>query len=195
MNPTSEKLAVMRMPRGSEEARQTEFIDTCSRCKTNWGCCLGTRPPISDERRRIIEGYLKNRGIEIEEPFVEEDYIFPREQASGYCVFRDGETGKCVVHAVKPETCVSGPVTFDINLDTGKVEWFLKMCRICDLAGVVAEDRQLLQKHVASAKKESTRLIKQLSGAALRAVLGKDEPETFKIGEDDADADVLEKLR
>lgn len=183
------------MPRQNKEKRQANFVDTCSKCKTHWGCCLGTRPPISSERRQIVEAYLKEHGILIEDAFVEEDYVFPREQASGYCVFRDGTTGKCVVHAVKPETCVSGPVTFDINRWTGRIEWFLKMEGICDLAGVVAKDRTLLERHLDSAKREITRLVKQLDGKALRAVLAKDEPETFKIGEDDVDGEMLDKLR
>jgi Fe-S-cluster containining protein len=195
MNPTSEKLRVFRVSRRNREARQGEFIDTCSRCKTKWACCLGTRPPITDERKRTIEAYLREYAIEIDMPFAEEDYVFPREQASGYCVFRNGKTGKCVVHAVKPETCVSGPVTFDINVRSGKIEWFLKMDRICDLAGVVAQDRELLEMHLVSAKRETGRLVKQLGGEALKAILKKDEPETFKIDEDDAAGDVLDKLR
>jgi len=186
---------LIHVPRTSEETRQDNFIDTCSRCKTNWGCCLGTRPPITSERRRIIETYLKGQGIKIDNPFAKEDYVFPREQASGYCVFRNDKTGKCAVHAVKPETCVSGPVTFDINARTGKIEWFLKMGKICDLAGVVAKDERLLQRHLASAKKETTRLVKQLSSEALKAILKKDEPETFKVGEDDAGSGMLGKLR
>jgi Fe-S-cluster containining protein len=183
------------MKRGCGEERQSNFIDTCGLCKTNWSCCLGTRPPISRERRRIIEAFLKDHGTSIEEPFAEEGYVFPREQASGYCVFRDGQTRRCVVHAVKPETCVSGPITFDINRRTGKIEWFLKMERICDLAGVVAKDKTLLDRHLGSAKREITRLVKQLSGPELRVILAKDEPETFKIGEDYVDGDVLGKLR
>jgi len=195
MNHTSERLTVILVPRRSEEARQANFIDTCSRCKTNWGCCLGTRPPITSERRRIIETYLEERSIRIDRPFAEEEYIFPREQASGYCVFRNDKTGKCIIHAVKPETCVSGPVTFDINVCTGKIEWFLKMNKICNLAHVVAKDEELLRKHLAAAKKEIARLVKQLDGEALKAILKKDEPETFKISEDDADSNVLDRLR
>ncbi len=183
------------MPRKGEETRQDNFIATCSRCKTNWGCCLGTRPPITGERRKIIETYLKEQGIRIDSPFAEEDYIFPREQTSGYCVFRNDKTGECIVHTVKPETCVSGPVTFDINMCTGKIEWFLKMNKICDLADVVAKAEEPLQKHLAVAKREITHLVKQLDSEALKAVLKKDEPETFKIGEDDADSDVWDKLR
>ena len=195
MSLISENERGLGMNGGCGEERQNNFIDVCGTCKTNWGCCLGTRPPISRERRRIIEAYLKDHGIPIEEPFAEEGYAFPREQASGYCVFRDGRTGRCVVHAVKPETCVSGPITFDINRRTGKIEWFLKMERICDLAGVVAKDKTLLDRHLGSAKKEITRLVKQLGGEELKVILAKDEPETFKIDEDDLDDDVLDKLR
>lgn len=183
------------MHRGHDKKRQSNFINTCLMCKTEWSCCLGTRPPISHQRRKIIETFLKDHGIPTCDAFVEDGYVFPKEQASGYCVFRDDQTAKCVVHAVKPETCVSGPVTFDINRRTGKIEWFLKMEGICDLARVLAEDDTLLKKHLDSAKKEISRLVKQLGGSELNAILLKDEPETIKIGEDGAPVAVLNKLR
>jgi len=85
---------------------------------------------------------------------------------------------------VKPETCVAGPITFDINKETEKIEWFIKMEKICPLAGLVFEDKDLLKSHVRSAKREIKRLIKELDSDALTAILKKDEPETFKIDQD-----------
>jgi len=182
------------MPSRHKNGRQSDFFDTCSRCKTNYSCCHDTTPPVTGERRRIIEAYLKKQNIDVEEPFAETEYVFPRLDTDEYCVFHDKKTRKCIVHPVKPETCVAGPITFDINVRTGKIEWFLKMDKICQLAGVVDKDRDVLQKHLESAKKETTRLVKELKGGALKAILKKDEPETFKIGEDDADKNVLDKL-
>ena len=104
--------------------------------------------------------------------------------SDGYCVFHDKKTKKCVIHPVKPETCVAGPITFDMNVKTGKIEWFVKMERICQLAGVVYHDNELLRKHLESAKKEIMRLVTQLTVEELKVVLKKDEPETFKIGEE-----------
>jgi hypothetical protein len=100
-----------------------------------------------------------------------------------------------MIHPVKPETCVAGPITFDVNFRTGKVEWFIKMDRICQLSGMVCRDEQLVQKHLENAKREVLRLIAQLSAKELKAILKKDEPETFKIDEDDLEEQVLRKLR
>jgi len=98
------------------------------------------------------------------------------------------------VHSVKPETCVAGPVTFYINLQTGKIEWFLKSERICSLAGVLYKDKEALERHLSLAKKELQRLVRELDAEALCAILKIEEPETFKIGEDSLNPEVLGKL-
>ena len=95
---------------------------------------------------------------------------------------------------MKPETCVAGPITFDVNAETGRIEWFIKMDRICPLAGAVYQNKQLLQKHLASAKREVLQLLAQLTAEELKAVLKKDEPETFKIEEDALEKELLRKL-
>jgi Fe-S-cluster containining protein len=122
------------------------------------------------------------------------DYVFPRLATDGYCVFHDKKTKKCLIHPVKPETCVAGPITFEIRAQTSKIEWFIKTYKICPLAGRVYKDKTLLQKHVESAKKEIFRLVDELDSEALRAILKRDEPETFKIGEDDVGSNLLDKL-
>ena len=195
MNHTSKKLVMISMPFENKNKRQENFFDTCSHCKTGWSCCLGTRPPISADRRSIIEAFLKKNKIAVENAFVQEEYVFPREQPDGYCVFRNGKTGKCVIHSVKPETCVAGPVTFDINVRGGKIEWFLKFETLCPLAGVVGKNKAILKRHLASAKKEVLRLVDELDAGALKAILKKDEPETFKFDEDNVSKSVLDKLR
>lgn len=178
----------------TESKRQTDFFDTCSRCITVWSCCHETTPPVTDKRRKIIEAYLRANKIGVEKPFVEAEYVFPRLTADGYCVFYDKKTKKCLIHPVKPETCVAGPITFDIKTEASKIEWFIKMDKICSLAGRVYEDKALLQKHVNSAKKEISKLVNELDAEALRAILKKDEPETFKIGEDNLGKNALDKL-
>jgi hypothetical protein len=195
MSPISRFKATNMSERKGEE-RQGNFIDTCSRCRTNWSCCLGTRPPISRKRKEIIEAFLKKRRILTKDAFAtEEGYVFPKEQANGYCIFHDTKARKCIIHPVKPETCVAGPITFDINIWNGRIEWFLKMNKICELAGEVGKNKQVLQKHLTSAKKEVFALVKELDEEGLRAILEKDEPETFRIGEDDVGKDILDKLR
>jgi hypothetical protein len=174
--------------------RQSNFFDVCRECKTDYSCCNDTTPPVTAERRKIIEAYLKENGVSVANPFQRTEYVFPRLTADGYCVFHDRETKKCVVHSVKPETCVAGPITFDINAKTGKIEWFIKMDRICPLAGAVCLNKQLLQRHLASAKREVLRLVAQLTAEELKAILKKDEPETFKIEEDDFEKELLRKV-
>ena len=133
--------------------------------------------------------------MNVENAFAKGGHVFPRLVSDGYCIFHDRKTKKCLVHPVKPETCVAGPITFDINVKTGKIEWFVKMEKICPLAGRVYRDKRSLEKHVESAKKEISRLVKKIDAQDLEAILKKDEPETFKISENKISERVLNKLR
>jgi Fe-S-cluster containining protein len=178
----------------NERGRQNNFFGTCNKCRTAYSCCHDTTPPITRDRREIIERYLEEKRICIADPFVKTEYVFPKLNPDGYCIFQDHKTRKCVIHSVKPETCVTGPITFDINAKTGKIEWYMKMETLCHLAGVVYENKGLLKKHLASAKKEIRRLVEELDAEDLRAILKKQEPETFKIDEEAADKKVLNKL-
>lgn len=174
--------------------RQSNFFDICGRCTTAHACCNDTTPPVTLQRRKVIEAYLKQNGNLTVEPFEATEYVFPRLTPKGYCVFHDKQTKKCSVHGVKPETCVAGPITFDINAKTGKIEWFIKKETICSLAGKIYQDNQQLQKHLKLAKKELLRLVTQLTAEELKAILKKDEPETFKIGEDQLAEKLMRKL-
>ena len=180
----------------SEQAnkRQENFIDVCTGCKASYACCFGTRPPVTPSRRNKIEKYLEDHRFPEADCFVVEDYVFPREKDDGYCIFHDLKTRRCLVHAVKPETCVAGPITFDLKKQAGKIEWFLKKEQHCPLAGVVLRDKKLLAEHLVSAKREIVNLVDDLDSTALRAILKKDEPETFKIDEDDVGAEITDKL-
>ncbi|MEM2995333.1 MAG: YkgJ family cysteine cluster protein [Candidatus Bathyarchaeia archaeon] len=172
--------------------RQNNFFNVCGECKID--CCKNAKPPITDERKKIIENHLKNNEIFIENPFTKTAYTFPREDAEGYCIFYDKKTKKCQIHIVKPETCVAGPITFDINMQTRKIEWYLKMEKICPLAGILHKNGEMLKKHLESAKKEITRLVRELNPEALKAILKIEEPETFKIDEDTIEDTILNKL-
>jgi len=137
---------------------------------------------------------LKAQNVSIKNPFVQTAYTFPKEDGEGYCLFYDKKTKKCQVHSVKPETCVAGPVTFDINIKTQKIEWYLKMEKICQLAGKLYKNQSMLNKHLESAKKEIFQLVRELDSNALQAILKISEPETFKIDEDNIGKDILHKL-
>ena len=152
------------------------------------------RPPLTYKRRKIIKTYLRKHNISLEDPFVRTGYTFPREDKEGYCLFFDRNTKKCQIHEVKPETCAAGPITFDINARTQKIEWHLKKETICALARGLFEDKQRLSNHLVLAKGEILELVKDLEAEDLRAILKIEEPETFKIEEDLVEKDVLYKL-
>jgi len=174
--------------------RQANFFDFCRNCPTS--CCYGARPPITSKRKAIITDYLKATALPIENAFEEKNmYTFPRETEDNQCVFLDKNTKKCRIHTVKPETCVAGPITFDINLKTGDIEWFLKTEKICSLAGALYRNKVELQSHLESARRELLRLVHDLDAEALHAILKIEEPDTFKIGEEDLNPDVLAKLK
>ncbi|MEM1538610.1 MAG: YkgJ family cysteine cluster protein [Candidatus Nezhaarchaeales archaeon] len=174
------------------DVRQKDFFNVCGRCVIE--CCRNAKPPITSRREEAITTYLKKQGIGIEQPFIHGDYTFPREDADGYCVFYDKKSRRCLIHPVKPETCVAGPITFDVNSASRKIEWYIKMEKICPLAGVMLRDVELLKEHIKTAKGEILRLIRELKPEALRSILKREEPDTFKIGEDDVDEDVLRAL-
>jgi len=176
-----------------EQPRQANFFNICENCSVS--CCVRARPPITPKRKTIIENYLKATGLAIENAFEEKNtYLFPRETEGNQCIFLDKTTKKCQIHPVKPETCVAGPITFDINLKKGEVEWLLKTEKICPLAGVLYKNKWKLQSHLESARKELLKLVNDLDAEALRAILKIEEPETFKIREDNLSPEVLAKL-
>ena len=89
---------------------------------------------------------------------------------------------------------MAGPVTFDINFSTKKVEWFLKKSELCAFAGILYNDKAAFKQHLEAAKKELTELICQLNADELGAIVRIAEPQTFKVDEDDLPLEVKEKL-
>jgi uncharacterized protein len=175
-----------------EDVRKTCNFDVCCTCKNI--CCQDARPPLTKKRQKIIEDYLKTHEIRVEKPFSQESYSFPCVDKLGFCVFYNKDMGKCMVHLVKPETCRAGPVTFDINRKSGKVEWYLKKASICAFAGVLYADDASFKEHFRVAREELLRLICELDTKALWAVLKIEEPQTFKIGEEVLPKEVSDKL-
>ena len=175
-----------------QSRRESSFFNVCNRCEG--ACCQGTRPPLTIRRKRIIEAYLKEQKIPFDNPFVQVEYVFPKEDTEEHCIFHDKETRKCLIHPVKPETCVAGPITFDINIKNKTIEWHLKMEKICPLAGVLYKNKDVLKKHLELAKREILNLVSELDHEALKAILKIEESETFKIGEDNIGKDILDKL-
>jgi Fe-S-cluster containining protein len=167
-------------------------FDVCSQCKII--CCQDAKPPLTEKRKKMIKKYLEKEKISIEQPFVKENYSYPAVDELVFCRLFNKETGKCLVHPVKPETCRAGPITFDINFSTKKIEWFLKKSELCAFAGALYNDKAAFKNHFEAAKPELTKLIQELSREELWAIVKIDEPQTFKIGEDDLPLEVAKKL-
>ncbi len=130
----------------------------------------------------------------MKQPFTKQSYSYPAVDRLAFCRFFDKQSGRCIVHQVKPETCTAGPITFDINFRTNKIEWFLKKPEICALAGKLYENEPVFQEHFEIAKAELTKLISELSVAELRTIVKIEEPQTFKVGEDNFPLKVAKKL-
>ncbi len=175
-----------------EEKGKTYSFDVCSKCKIY--CCQDAKPPLTEIRKKILNQFLEVQKIKIDHPFAKEEYSYPAVDEFLYCNFFNKETKKCLVHSVKPETCVSGPITFDVNFKTKKIEYFLKKSEICAYAGVLYSDKANFKSHFEEAKKQLTQVVCQLDVDELRAIVKIDEPQTFKIGEDDLPIEVVKKL-
>lgn len=176
-----------------DAASKTCSFDVCSQCQTT--CCIDAKPPLTRKREKTITDHLHTQNLPVENVFVHADYIHPAVDSKGYCTFYNKETEKCGIHPIKPETCRAGPVTFGINFQTGKVEWYLKKAEICllaeqlhDIGGCRFKD------HLEAAKAELTRLICELDAEHLKAILKIPEPQTFKIDENNLPKEILKKL-
>ncbi len=175
-----------------ENNGKTYRFDVCDDCKST--CCQDAKPPLTKNRQKIIQAYLEKQKIEITQPFTCEQYSYPSVDEHLYCRLLNKTTKKCLVHPVKPETCRAGPITFDINFKTRKLEFFLKKEKICALAGVLHENSELFKAHFEAAKPEIINLVEELSADELRVIVKILEPDTFKVGEVDLSIDVVKKL-
>jgi uncharacterized protein len=185
------RFKVSGMP--EDNCGKTYSYDVCSRCKIT--CCQDAKPPLSNNRKKILTEYLREHSINIENPFTTaEGYSYPSVDKDGVCVFNDRKTKRCMVHCVKPETCVAGPITFDINFRTGMVEFYLKKNSICEYAGVLFNDKPNLKQHFLVARDQIVELIKQLSTDELHALCKIEEPETFKFCQEPLPPEVARKL-
>jgi Fe-S-cluster containining protein len=176
----------------TEDNGATFSFNVCSRCRSI--CCQDAKPPLTSDRKKIIQKYIQDQKIDLKGPFAQNEYSYPAVDEEIYCRLFNKSMGKCMVHPVKPETCVAGPVTFNINFCTKKVEWFLKTKELCAFAGVLFEDKAAFKEHFEVAKRQILTLITQLGADELRALMKIDEPMTFKFAEDDLPKDVVKKL-
>ncbi len=176
----------------NDTAKKNCDRDVCWGCKL--GCCQDAKPPLTKQRMWTIEEYLRSLGEVSDNIFIYSKYSFPSVDVDNFCTFYDKTTKLCRIHVVKPETCRAGPITFDINRSTRKVEWFLKSRNSCLFAGKLFDAPEKFNEHLQVAKKELMRLVCNLDSESLYAILARDEPQTFKVGEDPLPKEVLMKL-
>ena len=135
-------------------------------------CCNGACPPLCDERIAVIlsRGNFKDR-IETN------GYRRIRTKENGECAMF--ESGKCIIHAFKPETCMAGPFTFGVT--DRNIEIFLKQESICPLIPHLKADREMYTMQYNRAVEHITNLVGSLPDNELRIISAIPEPETDLI--------------
>lgn len=172
-------------------ARVVSFSKLCAICSK--GCCTHVYPPITLERKRIIDRYLQDQKIQPRDWLnsTSRRYAFPRVTSDGACIFFDVVQRTCRIHPVKPETCRAGPVTFDLNTKEERVIWYLKSSADCLIAAELRRQPEVLSRYLSFAKKVLYQLICQLESSALHELLLIDEPTVYYIGEDPLPFEIL----
>lgn len=132
-------------------------------------CCDGACPPLCDERIRII----LSRG-DFADRIEKNGYRRIRTKENGECSMF--ESGKCVIHAFKPETCMAGPFTFAATDRT--IEVFLKKESVCPLIPHLKADREMYDMQYKRAIEHITDLVRALPDDELRIISAIPEPET-----------------
>ena len=146
----------------------------CDDCHLAGGCCFEARPPLSQKRIDILmENGVSADAIE----FV--GYKRLRLRQDGFCVlFRDG---KCSIHDIKPETCVAGPFTFDIEDDMLQI--FLKRESICPMVRFLRANRKAYDALFETSVEKIMDLIRSLPEEEMAQILQIDEPKTDLVAE------------
>jgi hypothetical protein len=102
-----------------------------------------------------------------------------RLRQDGFCVlFRDG---KCSIHDIKPETCVAGPFTFDIEGDMLQI--FLKRENICPMVRFLRANRKAYDALFETSVEKIMDLIRSVPEEEMAQILQIDEPQTDLVAE------------
>ncbi|MDD3975480.1 MAG: YkgJ family cysteine cluster protein, partial [Methanothrix soehngenii] len=102
-----------------------------------------------------------------------------RLRQDGFCVlFRDG---KCSIHDIKPETCVAGPFTFDIEGDMLQI--FLKRESICPMVRFLRANRKAYDALFETSVEKIMDLIRSVPEEEMAQILQIDEPQTDLVAE------------
>ncbi|MCK9565388.1 MAG: YkgJ family cysteine cluster protein [Methanothrix sp.] len=146
----------------------------CSECHLDGGCCFEARPPLSQERIEIL---LKNGVAKDAVEFA--GYKRLRLKQDGFCVLF--QNGKCSIHTIKPETCVAGPFTFDI--EDNVLQIFLKRESICPMVRYLKANRKAYDGLFETAVEKIMHLVKNIPASEMAEILKIEEPETDLVAE------------
>ena len=146
----------------------------CSECHLDGGCCFEARPPLSQERIEIL---LKNGVAKDAVEFA--GYKRLRLKQDGFCVLF--QNGKCSIHTIKPETCVAGPFTFDI--EDNVLQIFLKRESICPMVRYLKANRKAYDGLFETAVEKIMHLVKNVPASEMAEILKIEEPETDLVAE------------
>ncbi|MFA4850137.1 MAG: YkgJ family cysteine cluster protein [Methanoregula sp.] len=144
----------------------------CMKCGGH--CCDEAHPPVSS----ACYERLTTAGVS-PDMFEFVGYKRLKTRKNGECVL--SENGKCGIHAFKPETCRSGPFTFDMNGDM--IAIYLKHERICPIVGLLKNEPDAYRQQYELAVQNITHLVRNLSEEELAVICSIEEPETDKVGE------------
>lgn len=144
----------------------------CAECGGR--CCYDAHPPLTPGK--VAE--LRAKGVP---PSVIEYTGYTRMKAhdDGMCVMCSG--GRCRIHAFKPDTCVAGPFTFDVQDHTLRL--FLKDESLCPLVPYLVADPEAYATQYQKAVKSLTSLVRSLPADDLDAINRIPEPDTTLVAE------------
>jgi Fe-S-cluster containining protein len=146
--------------------------EICRRC--GGVCCIDAHPPVSAPRKDLILAAGTNENV-----FEFCGYQRLAARSDGTCILMKG--GRCQIHGIKPETCVSGPFTFDLRGNV--LEIFLKRESLCPLVPYLKEDPDAYARQYEMALTNITELVKAVPKCELEVIVGIPEPETDKVAE------------
>ncbi len=145
---------------------------TCAQCGGQ--CCVGAHPPLSPERIGVLLGNRVGRDC-----IDEAGYRRLKTREDNFCIMFD--RGMCRIHDSKPETCVAGPFTFDIQGD--RIVIFLKTEKICPLVKVLYSDGEAFNQQFNLAVGNIRRLVRSLTNEEIKEICKIEEPDTVKVAE------------
>ncbi len=181
--------------RSDDMAENNDKLDKNSNvCLTECAiaCCQSVRPPLTEHRMKAIKEYIERNNLFIDEPFsYNGKYWYPKEDANGYCIFYSKLGKRCIIHNVKPETCVAGPITFDIDIPNKQLVYMIKKPEVCRLAEQFLKDTNNLN----ASKTMIRALVREMPKDIIMTLLQIEEDYAVEFEREPLDGKVAAKLQ